>query len=80
MKSMQKQIQELILAQRRTEDEGDFSGHGNIPTRGSGSHVGGTNSWHSNDIKVDIPEYNGKLDPDEFIEWLRTVERVFDYK
>ncbi|GKG23825.1 hypothetical protein Tco_0391861, partial [Tanacetum coccineum] len=40
----------------------------------------GNGSWHSNDIKVDIPEYDGKLDPDEFVEWLRTVELVFDYK
>nr|GEX89744.1 hypothetical protein [Tanacetum cinerariifolium] len=37
-------------------------------------------NWHPNDIKVDIPEYDGKLDPDEFVEWLRTVEWVFDYK
>ncbi|KAD2113026.1 hypothetical protein E3N88_41812 [Mikania micrantha] len=28
----------------------------------------------------DIPEYDGRLDPDEFIEWLNTAERVFDYK
>ena len=34
----------------------------------------------SNDIKVDIPDYDGKLDPDEFFEWIRTIERVFDYK
>ncbi|GJY11527.1 transposon ty3-G gag-pol polyprotein, partial [Tanacetum coccineum] len=40
----------------------------------------GNGSRHSNDIKVDIPEYDGKLDPDEFVEWLRTVELVFDYK
>ncbi|GJZ18427.1 transposon ty3-G gag-pol polyprotein [Tanacetum coccineum] len=24
--------------------------------------------------------YDGKLDPDEFVEWIRTVEQVFDYK
>nr|GEV85340.1 hypothetical protein CTI12_AA486490 [Tanacetum cinerariifolium] len=29
--------------------------------------------WCSNDIKVEIPEYDGKLDPDKFVEWLRTV-------
>ncbi|GJR50542.1 NB-ARC domains-containing protein [Tanacetum coccineum] len=45
---------------------------GSVNKRGAGS-------WHPNDIKVDIPEYDGKLDPDEFVEWLRTVERVFDY-
>jgi len=35
---------------------------------------------NSNDFKVEIPKFEGKLDPDEFLEWLHTVERVFDYK
>ena len=29
---------------------------------------------------MDIPEFEGKLDPDEFLDWLQTVERVFDFK
>ncbi|VFQ96811.1 unnamed protein product [Cuscuta campestris] len=32
------------------------------------------------DFKVDIPTFEGKNDPDEFLEWLETVERVFDFK
>ena len=32
------------------------------------------------DIKVDIPEFEGRIQGDEFIDWLNTVERVFDYK
>ena len=32
------------------------------------------------DFKIEIPEFEGKLDPDEFIEWLQTVERVFEFK
>ena len=35
---------------------------------------------HFNDFKVDIPEFEGRLQPDEFLDWLRTVERVFDLK
>lgn len=35
---------------------------------------------NSNDFKVEIPEFEGKLDSDEFLEWLHTVERIFDYK
>jgi len=31
-------------------------------------------------FKVKIPEFEGRLDPDEFLEWLQTVERVFEYK
>jgi len=37
-------------------------------------------SQGSNDFRVEIPEFEGKLDPDEFLEWLSTVERVFEYK
>ena len=32
------------------------------------------------DIKVEVPKFEGKLDPDEFLEWLQTVGRIFDYK
>ncbi|VFQ80611.1 unnamed protein product [Cuscuta campestris] len=32
------------------------------------------------DFKVDIPTFEGKNDPDEFLKWLETVERVFDFK
>ena len=34
----------------------------------------------ANDSKVDVPEFEGKLDPEEFIDWLHTIERVFEYK
>jgi len=27
---------------------------------------------------VEISEFEGRLDPDEFLEWLQTVERVFE--
>ena len=38
------------------------------------------NQSNFGDIKVEVSEFEGRLDPDEFIEWLQTVERVFDYK
>ncbi|XP_042016278.1 uncharacterized protein LOC121764299 [Salvia splendens] len=31
-------------------------------------------------MRVDIPEFEGRALPDEFIDWLNTVERVFDIK
>jgi len=31
-------------------------------------------------FRVDIPEFEGHLDPDLFLAWLRKVERIFDYK
>ncbi|GJZ63730.1 hypothetical protein Tco_0620151 [Tanacetum coccineum] len=29
-------------------------------------------------LKTEIPEFTGKVHPDDFIDWLSTVERVFD--
>jgi len=31
----------------------------------------------TNDFKVEISEFQGKLDPEEFLDWLHTVERIF---
>jgi len=35
---------------------------------------------NSNDFKVQIPEFEGKLDSEEFLDWMHTVECVFEYK
>ncbi|GJR19856.1 transposon ty3-I gag-pol polyprotein [Tanacetum coccineum] len=70
MHDMQEQIRELVLSQS----------HGDESPSSESVNKGGQGGWHPNDIKVDIPEYDGKLDPDEFVEWLRTVEGVFEYK
>ncbi|KAD3337158.1 hypothetical protein E3N88_32678 [Mikania micrantha] len=31
-------------------------------------------------VKIDIPEFDGRSQPDEFIDWLQTVERIFDLR
>nr|GEW87410.1 reverse transcriptase domain-containing protein [Tanacetum cinerariifolium] len=31
-------------------------------------------------LKTEIPEFTGKVHPDDFINWLSTVERVFDVR
>ncbi|KAL4198636.1 hypothetical protein AMTRI_Chr03g141090 [Amborella trichopoda] len=38
--------------------------------------------WHSKsiDLKVAIPDFEEKLQPDDFIDWLNIVERIFDSK
>ena len=33
-----------------------------------------------NDIRVEVLEFKGKLDTNEFLEWLQTMERVFEFK
>jgi len=38
------------------------------------------NASNFGDIKVEVPEFEGRLDPDEFLEWLQTFERIFNYK
>jgi len=34
----------------------------------------------SNDFKVEVSEFEGKLDPEQFLHWLHTVQRIFQYK
>jgi len=31
-------------------------------------------------LKIEIPEFDGRNDPDVFLDWLQTVERVFDIR
>ncbi|TXG53757.1 hypothetical protein EZV62_019013 [Acer yangbiense] len=35
---------------------------------------------HAFNVKVEIPEFEGKMQPDEFVEWLNAVNRIFDYQ
>ena len=35
---------------------------------------------NSNDFKVEIPEFEGKLDPERFLDWLHAVECIFKYE
>ena len=30
-------------------------------------------------LKFNIPEFEGRMDPDEFLDWLNMVEHVFEY-
>nr|GFB17832.1 RNA-directed DNA polymerase [Tanacetum cinerariifolium] len=37
-------------------------------------------SRHDFDFKFDIPKFDGKIQPDEFLDWLHTIQKVFDFK
>ena len=41
---------------------------------------GRRHSSNFNDFKVEISEFQGKLDPNEFLKWMQTVEWIFEYK
>lgn len=36
--------------------------------------------WWDTSIKIDLLEYSGGLQDEEFIDWLNIVERIFKYK
>ncbi|KAI0492042.1 hypothetical protein KFK09_026307 [Dendrobium nobile] len=55
----------------------------------SSSEEGDSRRWHrpvrptfrdDGGIKIDLPEFEGRLDPDEFLNWIHTVERVIEFK
>ncbi|XP_074315568.1 uncharacterized protein LOC141651769 [Silene latifolia] len=31
-------------------------------------------------LKLDIPDFDGEMDPEKFLDWIRQAERVFEYK
>ena len=35
---------------------------------------------NSSDFRVKILKFKGKLDRNEFLEWMYTIERIFEYK
>ncbi|PWA58333.1 reverse transcriptase domain-containing protein [Artemisia annua] len=81
---LQQRIQELELQQEDTgseqtweDDENPFSYvQGQRGFRGDNR----ADPLRSIGMKVEIPEFAGKAHLDDFIEWLSTVERVFDLR
>ncbi|PKI41852.1 hypothetical protein CRG98_037757, partial [Punica granatum] len=49
-------------------------------TERASSRLGRRNRFEDYGIKVDIPDFEGQMHPKDFIDWLATVERVFDFK
>ncbi|CAA7062471.1 unnamed protein product [Microthlaspi erraticum] len=42
-------------------------------------HNNNTSRWESA-FKVDIPEFSGSLNPEDFVDWLNMVEEILDFK
>jgi hypothetical protein len=86
MEEMRQQIQQLqetvnaqqaLLEAQQRRFEDDISGSDSSLSRSSRSH---RCQPRMNDIKIDIPDFEGELQPDEFVDWLHAIERVFEYK
>ena len=71
IKYLQAQLKEFLDLKRTLREGGDYESESPKVNR---------QTSRGDDLKVDIPEFEGRLDGDEFLEWVRTVERVFDYK
>jgi len=95
VKYLQTQLGQLLKERRRWRQGSNSPRNQETPTgdREEETPLGDSSSDEGNsirtpwprreahlDFRVDIPEFEGQLDPDHFIDWLQTVERVFDYK
>uniref|UniRef100_A0A2N9IAM9 Integrase catalytic domain-containing protein n=1 Tax=Fagus sylvatica TaxID=28930 RepID=A0A2N9IAM9_FAGSY len=40
--------------------------------------IGKSKEWEPN-IKIELPEFYGSLNPDDFVDWLNQTERIFEY-
>lgn len=69
------QAQQVLLNERQPEDE-ESSSDSSTPRNRRPQKP----QVRHDDITVDIPNFEGRLQPDDFIDWLQTVERVFEYK
>ncbi|VFQ63926.1 unnamed protein product [Cuscuta campestris] len=62
----------MVQTPEESEDEDDASSVATLRAR--------TPEKSASDFKIDMPTFEGKNDLDDFLEWLETVERVFDFK
>jgi hypothetical protein len=58
------------------EDRNPFAGH---RVHGHQPLVQAQANWWESGFKLDIPEFNGGLQPDEFLDWIAAVE-VLEFK
>ncbi|XP_027348022.1 uncharacterized protein LOC113859448 [Abrus precatorius] len=88
MDELRRQIQELqeivkeqqaLLNRRRNSNSENDSEESNSSSNTSHPRRKSTRGYFDN-IKIDIPKFEGRLQPYEFVDWLQTVELVFELK
>ncbi|KAI5327722.1 hypothetical protein L3X38_027118 [Prunus dulcis] len=89
MDEIKRMIQQIIdrVARIKTQSHGGESSDGegdenpfynNMPMEGV--QRGRDHYGRNFDMKVDLPEFEGTIQPDDFVDWLNTFEHIFDYK
>jgi len=69
-------IQQALLEEKRRRFDDRYVSDSSS-SRSSRSH---RRQLRINDMKLDIQEFEGKLQPDEFVDWIQTIECLFEYK
>jgi len=84
MKQKQKALESLSSSNLEEESEEAESQHskfeGEVEPKRTPQSECRVPPSNSNDFRVDILDFQGKLDPEEFLDWLSAVERVLNYK
>ncbi|PKI58108.1 hypothetical protein CRG98_021487 [Punica granatum] len=90
VQQLQQQLEHLQARNRESRHGSDVSEVGEVnpfhdedadlSTERASSRLGRRNRFEDYGVKVDIPNFEGQMHPEDFIDWLATVERVFDFK
>ena len=89
IQDLERQLAQVGLGVQSEEEESDATSYDEEEDvnpfgvrnqgRNRGMRPGHRSPFRNIGMKIEIPEFEGKT-PDEFIDWLHTVERVFDIK
>jgi hypothetical protein len=90
IRDLRARLEEMETAQRRTAGAGDLSDSDNeveVEPQGEVAIEDATNerlikaiARMSSKTKMDIPAYEGSLDAEELLDWIRALHTYFDYK
>ncbi|XP_024177783.1 uncharacterized protein LOC112183652 [Rosa chinensis] len=80
IKGLIEQLSECLARIETQGRDGGESSNGEESVHSHGDRRHGNNHDHHSLNLKDLPEFEGRMRPDEFIDWLNTIERIFDYK
>jgi hypothetical protein len=91
LQELRSMIVDMGVKQRRKADAGDTSesedegdageGAGEIPAEDAANErLMKAIAWMSSKTKMDIPTYEGNMDAEELLHWIRALDTYFDYE